>query len=225
MNDIPNKNQRLLRKKSLAFSGAITASISHELKNVLAIINEHNGLLSDILESAKQGVSPDERKLSRIAGKVNVQIEKGNELIGRLNRFAHSTDFETKEVELNDLLQEIIDLAQRLAGLRTIQLKLNPPVEKIALNTNPFFLQYALFICFELFWDIAEKNRLVTVSAESSGQQAKIIISGVAIADLDKSCDQRNTLTALLKELKGNVEYGVGENNMQFIELLIPSMK
>lgn len=39
----------LLREKGFGFSGAITASLSHEINNVFAIINELSGLLEDFL--------------------------------------------------------------------------------------------------------------------------------------------------------------------------------
>jgi hypothetical protein len=40
---------------SLAFFGKVNASISHELKNVMAIISETAGLLGDLSEMARGG--------------------------------------------------------------------------------------------------------------------------------------------------------------------------
>jgi hypothetical protein len=40
---------------SLAFFGKVNASISHELKNVMAIISETTGLLGDLSEMARGG--------------------------------------------------------------------------------------------------------------------------------------------------------------------------
>ncbi|MEE4112297.1 MAG: hypothetical protein V2I40_05740, partial [Desulfobacteraceae bacterium] len=44
---------------SLAFFGKVNASISHELKNVMAIISETAGLLGDLSEMARGGGSVD----------------------------------------------------------------------------------------------------------------------------------------------------------------------
>ena len=50
MSDIDNGDiERVMWENSLAFFGAITASVSHELNNVMSIIDQNNGLLKDLL--------------------------------------------------------------------------------------------------------------------------------------------------------------------------------
>jgi len=44
---------------SLRFFGKIVASISHEIKNVMAIINEKAGLIKDLTLMAEKGVESD----------------------------------------------------------------------------------------------------------------------------------------------------------------------
>ena len=41
----------------LRYFGQVSASISHELKNVLAILNENAGLLQDYAAMAEQGIA------------------------------------------------------------------------------------------------------------------------------------------------------------------------
>jgi len=48
-------NKNLLHKKELEFFGKITACISHELNNVLSIINEYTGLLEDLMLTCGDG--------------------------------------------------------------------------------------------------------------------------------------------------------------------------
>jgi hypothetical protein len=50
-----DNTQDLLQYESLAFFGKINASISHELKNVMAIISETAGLLKDLSDMAATG--------------------------------------------------------------------------------------------------------------------------------------------------------------------------
>ena len=45
-----------LTETSLQFFGRVSASISHELKNVLAIINENAGLLEDFTLMGDRGI-------------------------------------------------------------------------------------------------------------------------------------------------------------------------
>jgi len=42
------------RQTEIAFFGRITAGVTHELKNVLAIVNESSGLMQDLLALSKE---------------------------------------------------------------------------------------------------------------------------------------------------------------------------
>ena len=76
----------------LQFFGQISASISHELKNVLGIINENAGLLEDLTFMADRGVPLDPVRLKAMAESVKKQVGRANAIIGNMNRFAHSAD-------------------------------------------------------------------------------------------------------------------------------------
>ena len=45
---MPEKVNELSRVKEIGFMGKVTASLSHEIKNTLAIINESVGLMGDL---------------------------------------------------------------------------------------------------------------------------------------------------------------------------------
>ena len=83
--------------EELAFFGTITAGLSHELKNVIATINEYNGLLDDLAQAAARRPLDPER-LRQICGKITKQIERGESLILGLNRFAHSMDEPIRDI-------------------------------------------------------------------------------------------------------------------------------
>jgi C4-dicarboxylate-specific signal transduction histidine kinase len=202
-----NNVEQILTRQSLAFSGVITASLSHELNNVFAIINEHNGIIDDMLAAAKQGAPIDEKKLQRSSQKISVQLERGKELIKRLNRFAHSSDYDIAEVQLNDLIQAIVALSQRLAGLKEMSLEYKPdPVEAITINTNPYHLQQAIFICFQIFMINPENNRIVSTSARKDDNRIIIKIVGRQLADDNQIADKKEIVAMLLDRLNGKYE-------------------
>ena len=91
--------------RQVAFFGRITASITHEMKNVLAIIKETSGLMQDILAFSNEGVCPHEDKLKGTLHTISEQIERGVELTSRLNRVAHDPD---------ELTQSVLDCGNRL---------------------------------------------------------------------------------------------------------------
>lgn len=221
-----------MRVKSLAFFGALAASVSHELNNVLAIINEHSGLIDDVAEAARHGVAPDPDKLKRISAKISRQIERGKDLIKRLNRFAHSADREVTSFDLNSLLDDIANLTQRIAGLKGIQIVFKPAAAPIAIESNPFCLQQAVFVCFRLFLSASDKNRLVTISAacppaRPGAREAVagpiIRLSGAALPERSSERETYEYLEMLLEEINGDLQFVSSEIDGQSILIRLSS--
>lgn len=218
-----NENRDLLlRNEGLMFFGTINRSVTHELNNVMAIINERSGLMDDLLMAENQGIPMDSEKFKQLSKKIAVQVERGKILIKRLNRFAHSTDELVTSFNLNTLLEDITNLSQRLANLQNLQLEIKLSGESISLISNPFFLQQAVYICFELFMAVPEKNHLITIELEKHETTARVIISGTFLADTEAVLSKRALLDVLLEELKGSVQVITENENRQLIILTIP---
>ena len=205
------------------FFGTINRSVTHELNNVIAIINERSGLMDDLLMAENQGIPMDSEKFKQISNKIAMQVERGKTLIKRLNRFAHSTDELLTSINLNTLLEDITNLSQRLANLQNLQLEIELSGESISLISNPFFLQQAVYICFELFMAVPEKNHLITIELEKHETTARVIISGTFLADTEAVLSKRALLDILLEELKGSVQVITENENRQLIILTIPT--
>ena len=65
------------RQRERAFFGQATASATHEINNVLAIINEYAGLLGDLAAGAEAGRPLDPARLTKTAGSILRQIKRG----------------------------------------------------------------------------------------------------------------------------------------------------
>ncbi len=227
MSDSNSSNKiEILNRQSLAFSGIITASLSHELNNAFAIINEYNGLLDDMLMGFKQGVPLDEKKILRSSQKIGFQIERGKELIKRLNKFAHSTDYPVAEVDIAQIVQAIVDLSQRLAGLKEMIIEFKKPsAESIVLNTNPFYLQQAIFACFQIFIANTGANRSITIAVDKAEQEILIKITGTAIGDDDFTRERIDLLKILLEQLNGDLDISSGGDQDRSIVLALRELK
>ena len=70
----------IMATEGLQFFGKMTASISHEIKNTLAIMNENAGLLEDLSILAERGRPLDLERVKRIAGQVTKQIHRADGL-------------------------------------------------------------------------------------------------------------------------------------------------
>jgi signal transduction histidine kinase len=140
------------KDKEIAFFGKITAGITHELKNVLAIIRESSGLMGDIISISPEAIIKYQEKIQNSLVKIKDQIERGVDLTDRLNKFAHSTDETLSKIDLQETIGQLVTLAQRFARLKHIELKTVPPnIEgpPVTLVTRLVQLQMVLFASLE----------------------------------------------------------------------------
>lgn len=140
-----------MKANDLAFFGKIAASVTHELRNVLAVINETNGLMADLLAMMREAPFQHLEKFQRSVQKIEEQVRRGVEITSRFNRFAHSMDHACADIDLNSILTQTVSLAQRLAALRNVELKATVCDHPIMLFTNAFRTQMALTMAIEAF--------------------------------------------------------------------------
>ncbi len=159
---------------SLAFVGAITASVTHELNNVLGTIEQVSGLVEDLCfipEVVEAGISD---KLTSVAERINRQAERGTSLVKRLNTFAHLADRDAVDCNLNDVLENITSLMQRLAGLKKVQLTVSTPDFDLTFATRPFFVGQLIFQCIKRVLSVTDADNTVTVHLTSDEGMSEI---------------------------------------------------
>jgi len=81
-----------MREQETTFIGKITAGATHELMNVFATIRETSGLMADLLALERDTHFPHREKFGKILIIIQEQVNRGMEISGRLNKFAHSMD-------------------------------------------------------------------------------------------------------------------------------------
>ena len=169
-------DDRPLTAEKLAFFGAISASLSHELKNVLATINEYSGLLDDLSHAARSGRKLEPERLEKICAKIGAQVGRGEKLLGGLNRFSHSVDEPRAKVDLVALVRDITTLCQRFASLRQVTLETRFPDAGQPVTTDPFACQHAIYLCIDMALAAASQARHLTVLLDTDGGPPRIII-------------------------------------------------
>jgi hypothetical protein len=133
-------HHRPLRQQDVAFFGATTASVSHELKNVVTIINETAGLLHDLTLAADRGRPLDTLRVRKIATDVSSHVARAVEILNRLNRFAHSTDAPKHSFDLCGVVRDAAALSARPASLRSMELEARVPPGPIWVSSYAFGL-------------------------------------------------------------------------------------
>jgi signal transduction histidine kinase len=138
-----------IESTGLGFFGKVTASISHELKNRMAIINEQAGLLEDLVLMAERGAEIDLARLKRLSGAVKTQVAMGDRILRNMNRFAHSVDTPQCSVDIRSLLDLTTALAARPASLKGVNLEFYPGPEKVEVTTSPFLVMNLVWLLIE----------------------------------------------------------------------------
>jgi len=133
-----------MSQKEIAFMGRIIASLSHEIKNVLATIKESAGLMDDILKLIPEKSIPHQDRLVHTAANIKKQVDRGADVVTGLNRFAHSMDEPTAEIELNAFAAQMAFLMQRFAHKSGVVLSALSHPDVIHITTDPFALEMLL---------------------------------------------------------------------------------
>jgi signal transduction histidine kinase len=174
-----NSTSDFQNNEDLAFFGKVNASISHELKNILAIISEAAGLLQDLTEMAAKGQKVEFEMLQTCSQDIVEEIQRGFATIKQMNTFSHSVDTPLKSVNLIEVLKLMINLAGFLSFAGKVRFN-PPPDEELIVSTCPFRLQNLVYhtLVFAFKSVGADGEIQVAVQRETNGR-ARIVFSGL----------------------------------------------
>jgi len=170
----------IITETGLQFFGRISASISHEIKNVLAIINENAGLLEDLTLMADRGQPIDPSRLKIMAAAVQKQIGRADGILKNMNRFAHSIDETAADVDLNQTIEFVKALTARFAAMRNVSVDLQLPTSSLTIPTAPFFLMNLLCLCLDFAMSASGDEKRVELAVAETENSAQIRFQGLA---------------------------------------------
>lgn len=215
-------SDNLVGKKKLEFFGKITASISHELNNVLSIINEYSGLLDDLVFASERGKPLDETKIQKIAQNISEQIKRQRDIIKLLNKFAHRVDTPITKFNLNELVNDITRLTQRFASLRKVNLVSSLPDDDITLTNNPFALQHIIFLLFDMALEVSNPNDNISIHFQNDESYVIIEIISPPVTQETMTGEKFDFLTNLSKNIHSELTTSKTNNNLQLFKIYIP---
>ena len=205
------------------FFGRITASVSHEINNVLAITNELAGLLEDIAYAAGQGAEIDGQKLTDTSKSIQKQVQRGKETVHRLNRFAHSVDNWVSEFDLNVVLNDIVGLSQRFAYRMGVRLEVAASEEPVSILGNMFFFQQVIFTALVTVMGSQEPDEVIHVSCVRSEGGAEIRIIARKGREGSDSHGGLRALEQLMQEFGGHAQLESVDETRQVLILSFPA--
>lgn len=161
----------------LRFFGQITAGVTHEIKNHLALINEFNGLLGDLILAHERGQPLNLERIKSLSQDVKRQVSLGGQVVGNLNRFAHSVDQAWEETDLASQLKLFVLLNARPAGLKGVSIELALPPDPAPARTRPFYLLLALQLGLQALLEQAPRGSCLILSLHSEPERAKVLLA------------------------------------------------
>jgi len=181
---------------NVQFFGKMVASLSHEIKNVFAIVHENAGLLEDLIILSEKGVPLDPERLKGLAVRMRDQIIRGNEIVQNMNRFAHSADVPIESIDLNQMLELLSNLFQRAAAMKGIVLEAQSSENNVTIRTNPFILENMIWLCVNVAMEFVTVSKKMILAGEKTNDGVRICFSG---------------LDAMPESLGANITKGNGE--------------
>ncbi len=167
--------------EGLIFFGKTNRFISHEMKNILAIISETLGLLNELVALSEEGGRKLEPgKLKSLSEGIIEEVERANTLVRDMNRFAHSVDEFICEVDITQCMALILQISRLNAKIRDVPIELTE-TRSHRINSSPFFVNNLLYHAtyFALSHAASDKTG-IRVSLSDTAEGVAIRFSGIS---------------------------------------------
>lgn len=160
-----------------AFLATMTASATHEVRNVLAIIKESAGLVDDLVQVYSKRGTLDQEKLRRAVDRIDAQVRRGADLLSNLNRLCHTLDQDPASVELNREVEQVVFLSQRFARKKGHRVAAGGQEAEVMVTVHPLRLHMALFFAMEACMEALPEGSAITlaVGEEKGGPAVDLV--------------------------------------------------
>jgi signal transduction histidine kinase len=180
----------------------VSASISHEIKNTMSIINENAGLLDDlVVMGGGEGVSSERVKAA--ADTIARQVVRTNTMMNHLNRFAHTADHDTGQENLKDILSLVVPLTVRQAAAKNLEISYHCP-ENIQIRTHLLPFHALLYLTLRLLIDHSDDGDKLSIQGDLQDEVISVCYTAPCISDAFTASFSDGDLTVLLEKLKAN---------------------
>jgi len=207
--------------RDAAFVAKITASTTHEIRNVLAIIKESAGLIGDVIHSPGGRALPNADKVERAVGRIDAQVGRGAEILTNLNRFAHCLDRAQEEIDLNEEVQQVAFLALRSARRGRHQIHVEAVDQALPVGANSLWLQMVLFAAVECCLDQMPEASTVTIRTGHQGDRSSVEFvaeaEGGVVSPVATGTTSWGQLAELVDRLGASIEVSKTERRLLIV--------
>jgi len=196
---------RASRYPEAAFLAAMTASATHEVRNVLAIIKESAGLIEDLIQLSSERGTLDKEKVQRAVGRVDAQVKRGSDLLAGLNRLSHTLDQDLATVDLRQEVEQVVFRSKRFARKKNQTVMSREGLASATVSVHPLHLQMAFFAAMERCIEIYPEGTPISVGVENSDEIPEVVFSGALEGESQMPIPTEGAAWAVLKDLVESV--------------------
>ncbi|MBI5559281.1 MAG: hypothetical protein HY885_16785 [Deltaproteobacteria bacterium] len=215
------ETENTLREAQLAAFGKILAGFTHELKNHLAIINEANGLMGDLLSLEGENQRANPARLARIIETIAERISLANCITNHLNSFAHRMDKPFSTFSINDVLTEGVALLARLGRLKNVSLTPSLQKKPPEASTDPALLHFVVFSLLQTILGAIDNGGEISITGEQQQNKTAIRISTPDISNVAALAihppDQAQALALALRKMNIQLTEKHTEKGLNFM--------
>jgi len=171
--------------QGLSFFGKTNRLISHELKNVLAIMSETMGLMDELTKLSEKGRQLEPGKLSSLSESIIEEVERANTIIRNMNAFGHSVDEIITDVDIRQSLTLVMGLCQLDPALRKIKTRLADGAP-CTVHTSPFLLNMLLHHLLKSCLRASGQEDDILISLDCGQNEMQILFSGITSSVFDE---------------------------------------
>jgi two-component system NtrC family sensor kinase len=137
-------NEQVIEAGKLASVGELAAGIAHEINNPIAIMVEEAGWIGDLLMEEEFSESENLSEFTRALSQIRTQGERCKEITHKLLSFARRTDPRMRDVHLNDLIEEILDISEQRSKFSNVKIVKNLTSNLPLISASPSEVQQVL---------------------------------------------------------------------------------
>ena len=166
--------------EGLKFFGKMNASISHEIRNTLAVINENAGLIKDLIMMSEKGHPLDLERISGRVEKVLDQVKRTDRIVDTMNRFAHSVDNSFIKINACEYIDFVIRLSERFANMKGVLIRPELPSEPIEIATSPFLFENMIYLCLDQAMQYPGEDKTIAILLHKKDDRIQVEFKGIS---------------------------------------------
>jgi len=178
----------------LASIGELAAGIAHEINNPVAIMVQEAGWIDDLLGEGDPCSGENLEEIMRAVTQIRTQGDRCKEITYKLLSFARKTDPTIREVELNDVVDEVIGLTSQKTRYANVHIETELTPDLPVIQASPSELQQVLLNLVNNAIDAIERpGGTVTVATRAAGAEVVLEVrdtgKGIPEANLGRIFD------------------------------------